>query len=90
MKLEIVCVYDRAIQAYGRPFFVAATGGAIRSFLDELRNKESDLSKHPEDYDLFHLGSYEDSSAQFNIFAQPVMLLAGRSSIELTEVRRVS
>lgn len=61
----IVSVKDRAIDAYGRPFVVPTTGAAIRSFTDEVNNKESTMHNHPEDYDLYEMGSFCDETGTF-------------------------
>lgn len=60
MKLQIVAIRDRAINAYMRPFFAQSTGQAIRMFQDEVNNKEGEIHKHPDDYDLYHLGEWND------------------------------
>ena len=37
MKQVVVAIKDRAANAFGRPFFVATDGVAIRSFMDAYR-----------------------------------------------------
>ena len=61
----VVSVKDRAIDAYGRPFIVPTTGAAIRSFTDEVNRKESEMHGHPEDYDLYEMGSFCDNVGNF-------------------------
>jgi hypothetical protein len=58
----VVSVKDRAIDAYGRPFIVPSIGAAIRSFTDEVNRKESEMHGHPEDYDLYQIGTYHDDT----------------------------
>lgn len=67
MKYIVVSVRDRAADAYGRPFFVAALGQAIRSFTDEVNKKGPDntIGSHPEDFDLYHLGTFDDATGTF-------------------------
>lgn len=66
MILLVVSVRDRAADAFGRPFFVHTLGLAIRSFQDEVNRKAADnpMCAHPEDYDLYHLGAFDDSTGQ--------------------------
>ena len=71
MKLEIFAVRDRATDQYGTPMFLVTSGQAIRSFSDEVNRKENGternmLAEHPEDYDLYLLGSYETNTGTFN------------------------
>lgn len=60
MRLVVVCVRDRAVNAFMTPQFVIAQGAAIRGFADAINNKDTEFGKHPEDFDLFELGFYTD------------------------------
>lgn len=60
--LEILAVHDRQLDAYMRPFCAQSIGQAVRSFRDEVNNPQSDLNKHPEDYTLHKLGTFEEST----------------------------
>ena len=66
MILQVVSVHDSAVDAFGRPIFVAAIGAATRSFADEVNNPQSEMNKHPADYTLFHLGTFDDASGTFS------------------------
>jgi hypothetical protein len=59
----IVSVKDTAAQAFGRPVFVPTTAVAVRSFRDEVNRKDStdDMAKHPDDFELYEIGSFDDS-----------------------------
>lgn len=80
MKIEIVAMYDSASQMFGRPFFVQAVGMAIRSFGDEVKREDAqnDLFKHPEDFTLYHLATFDDSMGSFDVPAAPVLLVRGK------------
>lgn len=62
MILQICAVRDSAVDAYGQPIFVKAIGEAIRSFGDEANRDGSPIKAHPADYELFHIGNYDDST----------------------------
>lgn len=49
------------------PVFVPHLGQAIRSFGDECRRKEPGnvLATHPEDFELWHIGEYDDITGTF-------------------------
>lgn len=81
MRLQVVSVLDRATAAYGRPVFVQAIGQAMRSFTDEANNKESDIGKHPDDYDLYHLGDWDDVSGRFSNFEEPKHLVRAKDLV---------
>jgi len=80
MQLEILAVYDRAVQAYARPMFLPAVGVGIRSFTDEVNRNSPDnnLFHHPDDFDLFHLGSFDDVTATFKILETPALIVIGK------------
>lgn len=82
MKMIVCTIKDRAADAYGRPFYVPAVGVAIRSFQDEvnLASDESQIHQHPDDFDLFELGSYDDGTAQFELFETPRLLMLGKQA----------
>lgn len=80
MKLNICTVYDRAAQAYGRPMFVPSVGVAIRSFTDEVNRNDSEnnLHNHPDDFDLYDLGVFDDQTGMFSLHDQPTQLCLGK------------
>lgn len=60
--MKIYAIKDVAIEAFGQPIFVRAQGQAVRSFMDECKNPESQLNKHPNDYELYYIGEYQDET----------------------------
>lgn len=73
MSVKYICaVKDRAADVFGQPFFVAARQVAVRSFQDAVNNRHepSDISKHPDDFDLYVLGLFDDASGSL----QPAQL----------------
>jgi len=63
MKYAVCAVKDRAVDAFNRPIYVPTIGVAVRSFTDEVNRKDSELANHPEDYDLYELGQWDDGTA---------------------------
>lgn len=76
--LHIVSVRDRAVDAYMQPFFVAAPGAAIRSFVDECNRPDSPMCAHPEDYDLYLLGTFNDANGMFVPNETPRQIAIGK------------
>lgn len=64
MKLNVYSIYDTAVGAYMRPFFLQSDGQAQRMFKDLVQDKEHDVGKHPEDYSLVRIGSYNDQKGK--------------------------
>lgn len=65
MKMIIVSVADSEI-GFGRPFFVASDGAAVRSFTDEVNRAAADniLYNHPESFTLYRVGTFDDSTGE--------------------------
>lgn len=66
MILNIFSVYDSKTKAYMQPYFSPTHGSALRAFTDEIANEQSLLAKHPEDFTLYHVGVWDDQTAQIN------------------------
>lgn len=63
MKYKIFAVYDSKAEAYMTPFFMNKSLQAIRSFKDAIANPELPFGRHPADFTLFGIGSFNDNSA---------------------------
>lgn len=81
MKHEIIAIRDRAIDAFGLPAFVRSIGHGLRTFADQINKKETGnaLNDHPEDFDLYHLGHYDEDSGRFESLDQPKQIAVGKS-----------
>jgi len=80
MKLQVLAVFDRAAQAYARPMFLPSIGVGTRSFSDEV-NRASDDNQfyhHSEDFDLIHLGEFDDHTASFDLLEFPKCIALAR------------
>lgn len=79
---EVLSVRDRAANAYGRPFFTASVGQAIRSFSDVINGKDdSEIQRHPGDFDLFHLGQFDDETGNFLQYPAPKQIAVGKDLV---------
>ncbi len=62
MLMHVYSFYDTASGSYMRPFVAQADGEATRVFMDLVSDPEHPIGKHPEDYSIFRLGSFNDQS----------------------------
>jgi len=62
MKLNAYSVFDNKALAYNVPFFVSTDGAAVRMFADLANDAQSAISRHPGDYILYRVGSYDDQT----------------------------
>lgn len=83
----VVSVRDGATGLFGQPWFVVARGAAIRAFTDEVNRKpqETDLAKHPEDFELFALAEFDEGSGRFGSIGDPEPLIRGKDCINLEQ-----
>lgn len=79
MILIVLSVFDKAASAYGRPVFATAIGAAVRSFSDEVNRRADDNSMfaHSSDFELYELGTFDDSTAKFDALGVPRLLVRG-------------
>lgn len=84
MKLIIISVRDIVADVFGTPQFVLNKGSAIRSFGDEVNRASEDnkFYQHPNDFELFCLGTYNDEDASFEIYAKPEQLILARDLVQ--------
>lgn len=70
MLLNIIVIRDSAAGVFSQPQFVASVGGFVRAFGDQIKagNKDDALAQHPEDFEAFHIGTYDDNSRRFEFF----------------------
>lgn len=62
MKFKIFAVYDAGAEAFLPPFFLPSIGQATRAFSDVVNDSSHSFSKHPLDYSLWILGSFDDAT----------------------------
>lgn len=77
---QVLAIKDRAVDAYMRPMYWPAIGAAIRAFGDEINRaaQDNDMYKHPDDYDLYHLGIWDDNTGQYDVHEIPKMVAIGK------------
>lgn len=66
MKMHVLAIRDIKADVFlTPPMFVANIGSAIRDFGDACRGEPAgnQIAKHPEDYELYHTGVWDDKTA---------------------------
>ncbi len=56
-------IYDSKAEAYLPPFFLPTEGMAARTFQECCNSADHQFGKHPHDYTLFKLGTFDDKTA---------------------------
>jgi len=63
--IRIVCaVQDRKSELFAAPMLFINEADAVRNFADAVNREDSNsmLYLHPDDYDMFRIGIYDDSN----------------------------
>lgn len=68
MKLWLFAIRDAKTDQFGNPMVLQSRGQAVRSVQDEIQRKDPQniLASHPEDFELFELGSYNTDTGMFD------------------------
>jgi hypothetical protein len=91
MELNIYSIYDEDAKAYLQPFFTQNHGIAIRVFSDNVNGKDNQIANHPHKFTLFHIGTYNDSTAKIDSLKTPKSLGKGNEykESETTEMENL-
>lgn len=76
-QLIVCAVKDTATQSFGTPFTVLTRNAAIRSFRAEVnsKNDSSMISTHPQDFELFVCGSFDQDAGTLAAYSAPELLV---------------
>lgn len=62
----VYSIYDKQAEMFNLPFFQQTAGLAKRAFFDLVNDSSSTLFKHPEDFELWCLGKFDDLTGEFS------------------------
>lgn len=62
MKKKIYAIRDTKADAFWTPIFSQNHATALRSFESSVREEGSALAKHAEDYQMYYLGEFDEST----------------------------
>lgn len=75
--LRVCSVYDIKAEAYNPPAFVPAIGLASRDFVDAFTSTDSKMSKHKDDFMLYHVADFDSNSGSFESIIPPRLVFKG-------------
>lgn len=85
--LQLFAIRDARSELFTAPMVFQARGQAIRSFSDAVNASDGDFAKHPDDYTLFFVGTWDDAQGRLVPASSPEPVALG--STLLTSVRPV-
>lgn len=74
MQSIMFTVYDQAAEAYLPPFYFGTNAQAKRAFAETVNQPGHSFFKHPQDYTLFNLGVFDDSTAKITQNPTPISM----------------
>lgn len=60
MRVFCYSIFDKAAESFSQPFFSAAKGLAIRSFIDLAQDQQTNVFKYPDEFTLYELAVFDD------------------------------
>lgn len=67
MEMQVFAVFDKKSELHNLPFFMQTTGEALRAFMDLVRDEKTVLFRHPEDFKLVRLGTFDNKGGSFKM-----------------------
>lgn len=69
MILNAYSIFDLKSLVYHPPFFTHTHGSATRMVADLANDPRTSVGSHPADYQLFHVGFYDDAKGQLVVLS---------------------
>lgn len=85
MQLKIYSVRDQKGGFYNAPIFLRSHGEAERWFHGQTNNEKSVIMHHPEDFDLYYVGDFDDQKGAIQPLDTPQHII---KAVELKENRQ--
>jgi hypothetical protein len=90
MLMSVFAIYDSAISTWMPPLFVRSKGEIMRWWVDTVNDPQSKLAKHPSDYTLFEIGSWDDDKCKFSLLSTPVSIGIAIEYVKATGVEQTT
>lgn len=85
MILCIFSVYDLKAQVHSQPFFAVNSAVAVRNFETAVNDQSTVFSKHPSDFVLYQVGTFDDDVGDVSPTQPHVHLGLAASYVQLPE-----
>lgn len=82
MQLKMYSIRDAKGEIYHPPFFKNTHGEAERDFTQLVRDPKTQPGQFPEDFDLYHLGTYDNQTGKLASLDSPQHMI---KAIDVTQ-----
>jgi hypothetical protein len=76
MKMNMYTIYDQKLEAYNQPHFMENDAMALRQFADMANDEKISISKHPEDYSLWKIASWQSTDTKITTIDKKLLASA--------------
>lgn len=73
MITNVYTIFDSKAQCYNNPFYMINDAIALRT-VQGMKDGDSDIARNPQDFTLWHMGSYDDSNGVFELRSTPKVI----------------
>jgi hypothetical protein len=89
VKLLAFSIYDVKVEAFMAPFYARSFGEAERFFGDMQSDKSGPVGRHPQDYNLFHVGTFDETTGKLGGLEEfvKVVVESGPPRLEVSDGR---
>lgn len=81
MQMKMFSIFDNKAKIFAAPFMLQSTGAAVRAFEDLVSDERTIINRHPADFQLFDMGTFEDSTGII-VAISPYVLVATASEFK--------
>lgn len=84
MKMVILAIRDIRADVHGVPMFVPNIPAALRNLSDQVNTPGQDnmLYRHPEDFEVMEIGTFNDADASFELLSKPRQIATCRDMVK--------
>lgn len=73
----MIAVYDKKTALFEKPFVARHIGEAVREWDFVRKDPNLKFGKNPEDFDLYHIGFYDDTTANVELVKPHICIATG-------------
>lgn len=74
MKQKVYSLFDKKANAYLTPVYFSNAAEANRMLQTVVQTSDNNISRYPEDFVLYQLGEYDNSSGRFTSLDTPLFV----------------
>lgn len=87
MQQLLFSIRDTKGDMFNNPFPQLTKAEAIRTFTELSNDPQSRISKHPEDYDMYYLGTYDTVTGKIDSLDSPEHILKAINTIKQKDLK---